>query len=205
MIMRVDLDTVTEFEKRVAKFFGAPYAVSTDSCTHAIELCMRYKNLRIATVPKHTYLSVPMTVHKLGGVVGWTNANWKEYYHLGKGIYDAAVLWRENSYVENTFMCVSFQWKKHLNLGRGGVILLDDKEAYETLIKMGYDGRSRDARWVDQDIEMIGYHYYMTPETAQLGLDKLNEAIGTEAKKWSWKDYPDLTKMKFRGIFDVKL
>lgn len=205
MNMRVDLDTVTEFEERIAKFFGAPYAVSTDSCTHAIELSMRYKNLRIATVPKHTYLSVPMTVHKLGGIVGWTNTKWEEYYHLGKGIYDAAVLWRENSYVENTFMCVSFQWRKHLSLGRGGVILLDDKEAYETLIKMGYDGRSRDARWADQDIEMMGYHYYMTPETAQLGLDKLNEAIGTDAKKWSWKDYPDLTKMKFRGIFDVKL
>lgn len=203
--MRVDLDTVTEFEERIAKFFGAPYAVSTDSCTHAIELSMRYKNLRIATVPKHTYLSVPMTVHKIGGIVGWTNAKWEEYYHLGKGIYDAAVLWRENSYVENTFMCVSFQWRKHLSLGRGGVILLDDKEAYETLIKMVYDGRSRDARWANQDIEMMGYHYYMTPETAKLGLDKLNEAIGTEAKKWSWKDYPDLTKMKFRGILDVKL
>lgn len=205
MNMRVDLDTVTEFEERIAKFFGAPYAVSTDSCTHAIELSMRYKNLRIATVPKHTYLSVPMTVHKIGGIVGWTNAKWEEYYHLGKGIYDAAVLWRENSYVENTFMCVSFQWRKHLSLGRGGVILLDDKEAYETLIKMVYDGRSRDARWANQDIEMMGYHYYMTPETAKLGLDKLNEAIGTEAKKWSWKDYPDLTKMKFRGILDVKL
>jgi hypothetical protein len=26
--------------------------------------------------------------------------------------------------------------------------------------------------WRDQDIESYGYHYYMTPETAQLGLDK---------------------------------
>jgi len=33
---------VTEFESQIADFFGAPYAVATDSCTHALELCLRY-------------------------------------------------------------------------------------------------------------------------------------------------------------------
>jgi hypothetical protein len=36
----------------------------------------------------------------------------------------------------------------------------------------------------------------MTPETAQLGLDKLQEAIDTPPRIWGYNDYPDLTKMK---------
>jgi hypothetical protein len=42
----------------------------------------------------------------------------------------------------------------------------------------------------------MGYHYYMTPETAQNGLDKLQSAIETEPKEWVVTDWPDLTQMK---------
>ena len=38
----------------------------------------------------------------------------------------------------------------------------------------------------------MGYHYYMTPETAQLGLEKLPIAIETPPKKWTVNDWPDL-------------
>ena len=38
--------TVKEFENKVAEFFGAPYAVAVDSCTHGIELSLRYKNIK---------------------------------------------------------------------------------------------------------------------------------------------------------------
>ena len=58
-------EVVDKFEKAVAEFFGAPYAVSTDCCTHAVELCLRYKNIKNIQVPKHTYLSIPMTDGKL--------------------------------------------------------------------------------------------------------------------------------------------
>ena len=29
------------FEKKIADFFGAPYAIATDCCTHALELSIR--------------------------------------------------------------------------------------------------------------------------------------------------------------------
>jgi hypothetical protein len=93
-------------------------------------------------------------------------------------------------------MSVSFQFRKHLSLGRGGIILTDDKVAAEELKKMTYDGRLPDVPWRDQDISSMGYHYYMTPETAQLGLDKLDSAINTEPHQWTVEDWPDLTKMK---------
>ena len=76
-------------------------------------------------------------------------------------------------------MSVSFQFRKHLSLGRGGMILCDNKDDYISLKKMSYDGRLPDIPWRDQDISTMGYHYYMTPETAQKGLDKLESAINT--------------------------
>jgi hypothetical protein len=60
---------------------------------------------------------------------------------------------------------------------------------------MSYDGRSRDAPWAEQSVDVLGYHYYMTPETAQLGIDKLEKAKVTEPKSWSYLDYPDLSLM----------
>jgi DegT/DnrJ/EryC1/StrS aminotransferase family len=39
----VGLNSVQLFEIEIAKFFGSPYAVATDCCTHAVELCLRLK------------------------------------------------------------------------------------------------------------------------------------------------------------------
>ena len=41
---------------------------------------------------------------------------------------------------------------------------------------MVYDGRTHDRPWYDQNIDSMGYHYYMTPETAALGSQKLKTA-----------------------------
>jgi dTDP-4-amino-4,6-dideoxygalactose transaminase len=193
---------VRQLEEKVAEFYGAKYAIATDCCTHAIELCLRLQDIKSATSPKHTYLSVPMTLEKLGIAWKFTDTYWKDYYRLGNtNIIDAAVYWKQDSYIPDTFMCLSFQYRKHLNLGRGGMILTDDYEAAIDLKKMSYDGRVPDVLWAEQDVDMLGYHYYMTPETAQLGLDKIKQAKETLPKQWSYKDYPDISKMK---VFNVK-
>jgi len=119
-----------------------------------------------------------------------------DYYYLTDTVIDAAVLWKPNSFVKGTFMNLSFQYQKHLSLGRGGAILTDNAEAALILKKMSYDGRMPNVPWRDQDIDMIGYHYYMTPETAQLGLDKLPSAKQTQPRQWTVNDWPDLTQMK---------
>jgi dTDP-4-amino-4,6-dideoxygalactose transaminase len=92
-------------------------------------------------------------------------------------------------------MCISFQYQKHLNLGRGGIILTDNELASIQLKKMSYDGRLPLIPWREQNIDTIGYHYYMTPETAQNGLIKLDEAINSTPRHWTVNDWPDLTKM----------
>ena len=176
--------TVKNFEQKIADFYGSKYAVATDSCTHAIELCVRLKKAKEINTPKRTYLSIPFLAHKLNLPLEWRDEEWNGYYFLGgTNIIDAAVFWQEGGYIENTFMCLSFQFQKHLSLGRGGMILTDNKEESQELKRMSYDGRDPDSPWREQNISSFGFHYYMTPETAFLGLEK------------SIDDYIDLTKL----------
>jgi len=192
----MSFEVISKFEKEIASFFGAPYAVAVDCCTHGIELCLRNEKIKNFSVPKRTYISVPFLANKLGIDFEWRDEDWQDYYYLTENIIDAAVLWKRDSYIPKTFMCLSFQFRKHLSLGRGGIILTDDKEASLSLKKMSYDGRLPNVPWREQNISTVGYHYYMTPETAQKGLDKLPAAINTEPKQWTILDWPDLTKME---------
>jgi len=189
-------NSVLNFETSIKSFFNAPYGIAVDCCTHGLELCLRYEKVEKINVPKHTYLSIPMLANKLGIKLEWKEENWKNYYYISNNIIDAAVYWKKNSYINNTYFVVSFQFKKHLSLGRGGIILTDNKKAADTLRRMSYDGRQLNKKWTEQDIDSIGYHYYMTPETAELGLTKLENAINKSPKIWSYKDYPNLTNLK---------
>ena len=190
------MNSVERFEKIVAEYYNAPYAVATDCCTHAIELCLRLSEPVYVKCPNHTYLSIPMTFSKLKIQWDFTDEKWQDYYTItNTNIIDAAVYWKQNGYIRNTLMCLSFQYKKHLNIGRGGMILLDKTEQYEQLLKMRYDGRTDDKPWAEQDVNTIGYHYYMTPETAQLGLQRLQEVVDVKPRRWTYKDYPDLRSM----------
>lgn len=200
----MSFNVIKEFEEKIAEFYGAPYAIAVDCCTHGIELCLRYNKIKKINVPKHTYISIPFLADKLGIDLEWRDEEWVDYYVLNYDpikIIDAAVLWKKNSYIPGTFMNISFQFRKHLSLGRGGVILTDNREAAEELKKMSYDGRLPDINWREQDINSIGYHYYMTPETAQLGLEKLKKAIETKPYQWEINDWPNLTEM---AIFKKK-
>ena len=195
----MNFEVVTTFENKISEFFGAPYAVAVDSCTHGLELCLRHTNETKINVPKRTYLSVPFLAEKIKLEREWRDDDWEKYYTINYGdkrIIDAAVLWEKNSYIPNTFMCISFQYQKHLSLGRGGIILMDNESDYISLKKMSYDGRLPNIPWRDQDIDTVGFHYYMTPETAQLGLNKLQTAIDTPPRQWVVTDWPDLTEMQ---------
>lgn len=194
-IKKINFESVTQLEKKLAEFFGAPYAICLDSCTHGIELCLRYKKVQSISCPKRTYLSVPFLANKLNIGLEWRDENWQDFYYVTEDIIDAAVLWKKGSYIPGTFMSISFQYQKHLNLGRGGVILTDDEEAAIELKKMSYDGRLPNIPWREQNIKSWGAHYYMTPETAQLGLDIFEDKVNATPRQWVVTDWPDLTEM----------
>jgi len=195
----MSFEIVKEFESAISKFFGSKYAVAVDSCTHGLELALRYTKEKKINVPYRTYLSVPMLANKLGLELIWRDEEWEDYYTINYGetkIIDAAVLWKKNSYISNTIMCLSFQYQKHLSIGRGGMILCDNEKLASDLKKMSYDGRLPNIPWREQNIDTFGYHYYMTPELAKIGLDKLQTAIETPPRKWVYTDWPNLTQME---------
>ena len=57
-MIKLNLNVVTDFEQQVAEFFGAPYAIAVDSCTHGVELALRYTDTDYIRVPNRTYLSM---------------------------------------------------------------------------------------------------------------------------------------------------
>ena len=186
-------DKIYEFESALAKFTGAPYAVMTDCCTHAIELCLRYDNIQRVTFPAHTYLSIPMTMHKLGIVHNYSDKLWTgEYQFIGTRIWDSARLLKQGMYRAGQLQCLSFGHSKPLEIGRGGAILTDDVEVYDTLIQQRYDGRDLTiSPWQQQKVFRVGYHYKPTIEEAVRGLELL-PTIDQEPK---YKEYPDLREI----------
>ena len=46
----MSFEVVNKFENKIAEFFGAPYAVAVDCCTHGIELCLRHQNINSINV-----------------------------------------------------------------------------------------------------------------------------------------------------------
>ena len=187
---------VDQFEKKIAEFFGAPYAVAVDCCTHALELSFRLRNqpADVVTVPVHTYMSVPMMLEKLNQPWQFTNQLWEKLYQFDSHkIVDAATLWEKESYMANTLMCISFQFKKHIPIGRGGIVLTDNYECYNRLQKMCRDGRDRTLLQTEDDITEIGYHYYMTPEDAARGILLFDQLYTRPGQLWSWKNYKQLT------------
>lgn len=193
----MSFESVSKLENIISKHFGSKFAVATDSCTHALELCIRLKKLKKITIPKRTYVSIPMLAVKMNLKLNFEDIDWSDYYYFkDTNIIDAAVLWKKNGYIKGTMMCLSFQYQKHLNIGRGGMILLDNFFDYKMLVRMSYDGRERGVPWREQNIKHIGYHYYLTPELADLGIKIFNKVKNTKPKKWTSHDYPDLSKMK---------
>jgi dTDP-4-amino-4,6-dideoxygalactose transaminase len=189
-------EKISEFENKVAEFYGAPYAVATDCCTHAIELCIRATECDRIEIPTHTYISIPFTAMKTQRQWVWKHELWQDYYFLGNtNIIDAAVFWKQNGYISGTLMALSFHFKKHLSTVRGGMILLDDHNMFTKLQSMSYDGRNRQQPWREQMVSEIGFHYYMSPETAELGLSRLENAIKSDPVRANWQDYPYLPNM----------
>ena len=198
----MNFDKIFEFEKQLAEYTGSPFAIMTDCCTHAIELCLRYErsveNIDHVEFTAYTYLSVPMIMYKLGINYDLHDESWiGEYQFYGTRIWDSARRLERGMYRSGQMQCLSFGHSKPLQIGHGGAILLDDITAYQTLLRMRYDGRDLTVTpWQEQKTFSVGYHYKPTPEDAQRGLILL--AHVNESPKYV--KYPDLRDIR---ILDV--
>lgn len=192
-------DAVTIFENKLADYAGSKYAVCTDSCSNAMFLCMKYLKIenQIIEIPAHTYASTPMQCIHAGNQIRFTDQKWSgEYWLSPTPIIDAATRFRKNMYVQNSYYCVSFHHRKTLKIGRGGVILTDDLNFVKWARPMIYDGRNKDTMYKDDIFAGIGYHMYMTPEEAAIGILLMDQLGEDNPDTGDSSSYTDLRKQK---------
>ncbi|AYQ31337.1 DegT/DnrJ/EryC1/StrS family aminotransferase [Runella sp. SP2] len=186
---------VQMFEEEVAEYTGAPYAVSVDSCTNALFLCCKYLSIKEVTIPKRTYISVAQSIIHAGGRVLFEDLDWNGIYQLKPyPIFDSAKRLTSQMYIPNSYMCLSFHIKKHLKIGKGGMILSDNKDAVEWLKKVRYEGRKEVSYEMD-DINLLGWNMYMTPVEAAQGLMLMQNL--PKHNPDLVEVYPDLSKFSF--------
>ena len=162
---------VDEFESTIAQLAGSKYAVAVDCCTNALFLCLKYLNKteQIITIPKHTYIGVPSSIRNAGYNVAFEDLEWSGVYQLKPlPIFDGALRFRKNMY-QGGFHCLSFHIKKHLKIGRGGMILTDCEKAYNWFKLARFNGRNP-IEHKNDTFKMIGWNYYMTNYDAARGL-----------------------------------
>lgn len=199
---------VDQFERRVADFAGAKYGVAVESCTAALFLSMYYlrhyaKNRPVAKwvkCPIRTYLSVPMAIHHAGWDAAFSDIEWTGAYRLDPlPVTDAAKRFRRGMY-DGGFYCLSFHTKKSIAIGRGGMILIDDEDAYACLKKLRYDGRSGKP-YAEENVDVMGWNMYMLPEQAARGLMLMDAMPSPDGFPDQIEGYPDLTKhAAFRNL-----
>jgi dTDP-4-amino-4,6-dideoxygalactose transaminase len=185
------------FEKTVASYAGAKYGVAVDSCTSALFLSLMYYQVRgnEVYIPSKTYISVPCSIIHAGGTPIFKNKNWSGIYKLMPyPIVDGALRFTKNMYEKGTLHCLSFHMKKHLKIGKGGMILTDSHSAYKWLKLARYNGREGKP-YMTETFKLVGWNCYMTPEDACRGL-RIFRTLSLINKDIRNK-YQDLSKYKF--------
>lgn len=190
---------IRDFESALCDYTGAPYCVTTDSCTHAIELALRITHDGSpVTFPARTYLSVLMTMHILDISYELEDIDWRESYQIkGTRVWDCARQLAPGMYQPGTIQCLSFGRTKPLEIGRGGCILTDDAEVYRRASMMRADGRDifrysigAEHSWARQKNFEIGYHYTLRPSDCVEGINLLAQKNFTPQIDKHY-DYPD--------------
>lgn len=172
-------DWVTHFENEIANYCGSKYAVACDSNSNAIRLVLHYLEIvnTDIVIPANTYVSVPNQIILSGNRPKFEDIDWNGMYPIGDtNIIDAATALHKNMYSEyfDSYMILSFHLKKILNIGQGGMILTNDEKFNEWARPMIYDGRHKYKLYKEDEFECIGWHMYMSPESAKRGLEIFN-------------------------------
>jgi dTDP-4-amino-4,6-dideoxygalactose transaminase len=204
-------DITNEFEEKLAHYTGAKYAVTLDNMSNALFLALYYehyvnKSIKTdtITIPNRTYPSVPCEIIHAGLKVGWDiqeeNTITGAYELKGSNVWDSALSFTADMYKPGTHMCVSFTGPyKHFKLSKGGAILTDNHTAYLWFKRARYSGR-RECSYHDDNLDMLGWNFYMMPELAARGLLLMGQFYNLDGSKKTNPDltlpYPDLSKFK---------
>jgi len=194
---------VEAFEQKVAAYCGAPYCVATSTGTAAIFLALMRERERfpkrpaVVECPARTFISVPMAIKQAGFRLKLIDTIWfGEYTLRPTAVVDSALRFRPGMY-SSGLVCLSFHARKILNIGEGGAILTNSLDEANWLKAARYSGRSAPSYRIE-DVTMMGWQCYMTPEKAARGLHLMEyirdvrEQLPDQAMQ-----YPDLRQVPF--------
>jgi dTDP-4-amino-4,6-dideoxygalactose transaminase len=194
-----------DFEKALSDYTGAPYVITVDNASNALFLALMYEKVKgqEITIPCRTYPSVPCEIIHAGAKVNFKELEGEKikgaYQLEPTKVWDSALRFTSGMYIPDTHMCISFTGPyKHFKLSKGGAILTDSEQAYFWFKRARYSGR-RECSYHEDNLDMIGWNFYMMPELAARGLLMINQFYH-EGKPIHNEDlelpYPDLSKFE---------
>lgn len=200
-------DVTKEFESALSRYTGAPYVVTTTSCTQAILMALSWLRQTVhfeathllVSMPKFSYVGVPASILNAGyRHIAFRDIDWQGEYEFGEdgaGVWDSARRFTSGMYRPGAMQCISMHWSKILGLSQGGAVLLDDPEAAAWMRRFRFDGRTEGVDPKDDDVMYPSAHAYLSPEVSAHGLMKLS-LLPLHNADLPRSDYPDLSKMK---------
>jgi len=215
--MKSVYDITVEFEKELAYYTRAKYAVTLDNMSNGLFLALYYENYikksiknKIVTCPSRTYPSVPCEIIHAGLNIEWEHVKGETltgaYQLKGSNVWDSALRFTADMFIPKSHMCISFTGPyKHFKLSKGGAILTDDYKAYLWFKRARYSGR-RECSYHEDNFDMLGWNFYMMPELAARGVLLMKQFYELNGDKKHNEDltlpYPDLSKFK---IYNQKI
>ena len=197
-----------DFEKQLSDYTGAPYVVTVDNMSNALFLALYYENHckksieGKVSIPCRTYPSVPCEIIHAGLKVEFEPVEGKTikgmYQLKGSNVWDSALTFTADMYKQGQHMCVSFTGPyKHFKLSKGGAILTDCLKRI-----IGLKGLDivvgRECSYHDDNLDMLGWNFYMMPELAARGSLLMGQFYNIDGTKKQNEDlelpYPDLSK-----------
>jgi dTDP-4-amino-4,6-dideoxygalactose transaminase len=182
-----------EFEDKFAEYVGAKYAIATNSCTSALDIAVQVAPLgEEVSVSPFTFVSSALAILRAGKKVKFVDIDTKSYCtpnadiqvlyagnDSGEGIiYDMAHFGGGKH--KGLISCWSFQARKNLPTGDGGMITTNDEALYKRMKALSWCGidkstldRSKDSYSWDYDIQEVGFKADMTDIVATIGLEQL--------------------------------
>lgn len=150
------------------------------------------------SIPRRTYVSVPMSIIHAGGRPVFRDEEWRGCYQLGPlPVYDCARCFTSSMYAMGEMQCLSFHASKILGDSQGGAILHDNPEADAWFRRARFDGRAEGVAPKDDRDIIVGWHCYLSPDVAARLLVKLTAANFPRDNEPLPNDpYPDLSQLR---------
>lgn len=193
-----------EFEDKFAESVGAKYAVATNSCSAALDIAVQIAPLgEEVSVTPFTFVSSALAILHAGKKIKFVDIDPVSYCtpkadiqvlyagnDFGEGIiYDMAHFGGGKH--KGLISCWSFQARKNLPTGDGGMITTNDEALYKRAKALSWCGidkstldRSGQSYAWDYDIREIGMKADMTDIVAAIGLEQLKKLDENNKKRF---------------------